>query len=435
VARASVISPYQAFWDGDTPLSGGSLTFYQNETTTLAAIWRDPELKIPQVNPYRLDAGGRINGDIRFPSTLSVKIEDAYGNEIDTLDGVTCFDDGVVFGEWNAFTVYGEGGDNIVTGSDGNYYVSLVDDNLANDPVSSPTEWELIYFLQGSFTQSQRIGEIGAINPTTQQLIIGTGTGWTSTTVAQVTPNFIGGLNTSNGTDADHDIDITAGRCTDSTNTWSMVLGAFTKRIDATWEAGTGNGGLADGATLGNNTWYHLFVVQIGTTVDAMFDTSPVCANGVANNDVAYFRRIASVLTNASANIRAYRQSRDYFVWPTMVADVSAVAPPGDTAVLAALTVPLGFETSAICYSVIVAPTSSADCYLIVSNPEQPDQAPGAAAYQQVVLAQSGSGQAFSSTFITKTNTSSQIRYHFEGAASLIEFSLKTVGYIDMRGK
>ena len=50
------------------------------------------------------------------------------------------------------------------------------------------------------------------------------------------TPDLFYGLTLSNGSDADHDIDIAAGACMDSTAAVRISLStAFTKQIDATW--------------------------------------------------------------------------------------------------------------------------------------------------------------------------------------------------------
>ena len=126
-------------------------------------------------------------------------------------------------------------------------------------------------------------------------------------------PNMFYGLTLSNGTDADHDIDIAAGACMDTTAAVRINLTtAFTKQIDATWAAGDDVGGLASGATLTTNAMYHLFAVVVGGVADVMFDTSITCANGVANNAVTSYQYINSVRTDASSNILPFINKGNY---------------------------------------------------------------------------------------------------------------------------
>ena len=68
------------------------------------------------------------------------------------------------------------------------------------------------------------------------------------TGIASALPRgHLSGLELSNGTDADHDINISAGECRGIDDDEDIVLSAFTKQIDASWAAGTNAGGLASG--------------------------------------------------------------------------------------------------------------------------------------------------------------------------------------------
>ena len=102
------------------------------------------------------------------------------------------------------------------------------------------------------------------------------------------------------------DVDIAAGICVDSTAVDALELTAtMIKQIDAVWAAGSDAGGMFTGS-VGNNTWYHLFLIKDITTgiVDAGFDTSVVAAN--IPSGYTLYRRIGSVLTDGSANITAF---------------------------------------------------------------------------------------------------------------------------------
>lgn len=106
---------------------------------------------------------------------------------------------------------------------------------------------------------------------------------------------------TKNATDATNDIDIAAGVATSDTSPfYRMTLSAMTKRLDATWSSGTGNGGL-DTGTVGNNTYY-IFVIQNSTTlaVDILFSlssTAPTMPSGYDRK-----RLIGSVVRTGGVN-------------------------------------------------------------------------------------------------------------------------------------
>lgn len=93
------------------------------------------------------------------------------------------------------------------------------------------------------------------------------------------------GLTLSNNvTDATNDIDIAAGAAVDTTGTASMLLASsLTKRLDAAWAVGTGNGGLDTGA-VGNNTYYGYLIMRPDTgVVDAIFSLSSTAPTLPAN--------------------------------------------------------------------------------------------------------------------------------------------------------
>jgi hypothetical protein len=439
MAQASVINPYQQFVDASgEPLSAGTLTFFLNGTETVATIYSDPALTVAQSNPYTLDAYGRIQGDVRFADTLTVRIKDSDGNQIGSdIDDVTCFDDSTVFAAWSASINYGSGGSNIVT-YDSKYYVSLQANNFNKQPDTETSWWQQINFIRGSSAASDRIDAIAGITPSDQLLITGTsGASWEgSVTVADISDNYLEGMETSNGTDSQHDIDVAVGRCNDSTNSISMALSsAFTKQIDATWASGSGNGGLASGATLSTNTTYHVFVVLVGGSVDVMFDSSVTCANGVANNAVTNFRRIGSIMTNSSSNIVAYEQDGDYFYWDVLQLDVNT-GNPGTSAVTATLSLPTGIEIIALIYGFILMSDDSNDTHVLFTSPSQTDTTP-TSTISQLKVAQVPTGESFySGTNVeVKTNTSGQIRYRLSASSASMTFQLNTAGWIDSRGR
>lgn len=422
--------------DAALPLGGGKLFFYAPGTTTPKDTYSDDELTIPNTNPVVLSASGLqpnvfLNGAYRVilkDSTEAITIWDR-----DNVNSVS-----YPFSAWDASIVYGEGGDNLVTGSDGNYYRSIQADNEGNDPVSSPLWWEVISFLETDSAGSARIGEIAALTPSSQALIIGDGSAWTGTTVAALTTNYLEGLETSPNVSAPTtDIDVTAGRANDSTNTVSISLAStFVKQLDATWAPGTNQGGRASGVSLANNTWYHVFAVLVGGVADVMFDTSASCANGVANNAVTHFRCLGSIKTDGSSLIVKYFQSADYFWWDVPVLDVNSTN-PSTSAVSATLTVPTGREVLAQYVTSMLHASTTTICYVLCTALNQTDNAPSSSRFHIRVASVSNASfpAAISVGFTTETNTSGQIRYRITNSTASDNISIVTSGWIDMRGK
>jgi len=139
MGRASVINPYPRFIDnrGINLVTSGTLTLYSNRTTSLASIFSNPALTGAQTNPYTLSATGTIEADARFDDTLSMMVKDSDGAELRTINDVMCFSDFYPFISWDDKRTYGTGEDNIVVGSDNEYYVSIQAANLNKNPTSA----------------------------------------------------------------------------------------------------------------------------------------------------------------------------------------------------------------------------------------------------------------------------------------------------------
>lgn len=127
---------------------------------------------------------------------------------------------------------------------------------------------------------------------------------------------------TNNVSDANNDVDIAAGACGPlGYDAWLYTAG-LTKRLDAAWAVGTNQGGL-DTGTKANSTWYHVHLIRRSDTgvVDALFSTSATSPTMPTSYDQR--QRIGSVLTDGSANILAFCQIRDTFLWKSPPLDVN----------------------------------------------------------------------------------------------------------------
>jgi len=133
----------------------------------------------------------------------------------------------------------------------------------------------------------------------TDFVLIGKNPATTSTAGQSLLPNPI---TISNGTDADHDIDFTAGNFNFDDGSGQAVATALTKQIDAAWVAGDNAGGL-DTGTVAADTTYYCFVIWNPTTstADFLFSTSvssPTLPSGYTKK-----KRVGQILTDASSNI------------------------------------------------------------------------------------------------------------------------------------
>jgi hypothetical protein len=122
--------------------------------------------------------------------------------------------------------------------------------------------------------------------------------------VADIGGHIAGLSVTPNVTDAEHDVDITAfvAVYSDSTGTFTLPS-AFTKRMDATFAKGTGNGGMGNALVIPTSGQVFIFGITENTTGDADIygDTSAIAANPPSGWTVR--TGILSMFkTNSSAN-------------------------------------------------------------------------------------------------------------------------------------
>lgn len=249
---------------------------------------------------------------------------------------------------------------------------------------------------------------------------------------------YIYGLTLANNTtDATNDIDIAAGSAADSTGSALLSLATIiTKRLDAAWAVGNGNGFLDTGAIA--NTTYHVFLIRRPDTgiVDVLASASPSAPTLPVN--YTQFRRIGSIL-RASGVIVPFSQNGDEFLRVNTILDVAANN-PGTLAVTRTLSVPTGIVVGAMFSALArnVANNFSFDTYF--SSLVQADEVVG-----QIVapLSQTGgsytiaggSTLAASGNLTIRTNTSAQIRTRALGSDANCTLYISTYGWIDTRGK
>jgi len=256
----------------------------------------------------------------------------------------------------------------------------------------------------------------------------------------------------SNGTDATNDIDFSTGVQRDSSNIYTIRANSdFTKRADATWASGTGNGGMATGS-FSATTDYHLHLLGKSTdptAFDYIFDTSATCVNGLANAAVVaagfdIYKRVASLRTGGSA------------AWPTFSANEIAIGqvqyliPPvfehskswsgadntEQTATLAS--VPGGIKVLAIIGAEFEDATAGASSALLISSFDVADTAANSAASSYVgslkIRFNTGATAAGDGgVFQIRTSTNRTFRYRGVGTSADHSAGFCSHGWIDSR--
>lgn len=249
--------------------------------------------------------------------------------------------------------------------------------------------------------------------------------------------NFIAGMVPSNGTDATNDIDFTAGACV-SNNGNVFPVSATTKRLDATFAAGTNAGGLAAGLSVSNTT-YHAYALWGPKTrnSDVGFDTSLTAANLIADGvavklGLTEYRRIFSFYRTGGANVlfnaveRAGGGLEVLLLVP--VQDV-AVGNPGTTAILYPLSVPLGIKVSALISVRISGVFVATIFHVLVTSPDQTNSA-ASSSVRTLSLGDTGEEWIYGEW---RTDTSRQIRMDAETSDANFAWNVQTRGWIDHR--
>ena len=173
------------------------------------------------------------------------------------------------------------------------------------------------------------------LNPEKPYINLTNGTSATTTTPITIA---------NNATDANNDIDFGAGVMNFTNGSGLALATALTKQLDASWSAGTNQGGLFTG-TKANSTWYHCFAIWNPTTqtYDAGFDTSITASNKPSGYTNYEYR--GSILTDGSGNIRAFTQNKRNFTFATVINSINGASQTAGSETLRTIASPLGIKT------------------------------------------------------------------------------------------
>jgi len=146
----------QYFDDSGNPVVNGKIYFYETGTTTPKNTYADINYTIANTNPVILTAAGR-QPNIFFAGVAKAILTTNGGTQILVRDpvGVTTS----AFGDpWVSSKTYGA--NEVVQGSNGQFYTSLVSSNLNNNPVTSTGSWTFLYSVEWNAGTTYTVGSV-----------------------------------------------------------------------------------------------------------------------------------------------------------------------------------------------------------------------------------------------------------------------------------
>lgn len=249
--------------------------------------------------------------------------------------------------------------------------------------------------------------------------------------------------NSSADSDTDHDLGLAAGEAaSDDANPVLMALGsAIYKKMDATFAEGTGNGGMVSGESLPTSGTIHIWLIGKAD------GTTDVCANNHATSGLSptlpsgfvYKRRIASLRTDASANIILFSQRGDEFLL-NVSEEITPVVNPGTSAVSRTLAVPAGLQFMADLSVILANSAGGVAAAAWISPLDISDQAvseTGPADVEAVFTSTGigGGSRIASARRLVRTNDMSQVRSKLSSTDGTTTLRIRTHGWHDLRGR
>lgn len=386
------------------PISGAKLNFYATGTSTPKNTYSESTLTTANANPVVANSAGRF-GPIYLLANGAYKVvlTDASDNVLQTIDPVDVRVASVVATQL-AGTVTTTG-----LAASGQTLTVSINGLTAETSIDATADYVMVYDASA-----------GALRKALVQY------------VQKLPKGYLYGGTLANGTDADHDIDVTAGVCRDATDAVDITIPAYTKQLDGTFAEGTAAGGFASGESLPTSGTVHVWAIRkadgtadIFANDHATSGLSPTLPTGYA-----YKRRLGSLRTDSSANIIAFEQDGDDFYLHTPILDVSA-ANPGTSAVTRTTSAPSGIRVK-VHLNVLVEGASNSLCYL--SDLALTDLAASqtAAPLSSTSTADSD-GLGRGGPVSVWTNTSAAIRSRLSASAAAVTLYIATLGWRDLR--
>jgi len=243
-------------------------------------------------------------------------------------------------------------------------------------------------------------------------------------------PGLIVGLALSNnGSDANNDVDIATGFCTADDWAGGLALtAALTKRSDAAWSVGSGNGGMDTGSKA-NDSWGYVWLIGRSDTgvVDALFSASATAPTMPTGYDKK--RRIGAIYFGATtAPIRAFRQDGDVFTWDVVSQDDNSTN-PGTAARTPTLKAP---PNSTAVFDFVLVNGTTAAIQALVTETGQTNSAPSTSIADARTTLINGN---VNTEMRRKVDSSSQVRSRLSASGASDVQQINTRGFIDLRGR
>ena len=150
----------QYLQDDGNPLVSGKLYFFETGTTTAKTTYSDINNSIPNTHPVILTASGR-QPNVFFDGVAKAILATSADVQIAVQDpvGETSTDFG---DEWVPTKIYTA--KDVVIGSDGIFYRSLVNGNQNNNPVNTSGSWTLLYSVEWNAGITYAAGALVTLN-------------------------------------------------------------------------------------------------------------------------------------------------------------------------------------------------------------------------------------------------------------------------------
>lgn len=236
----------------------------------------------------------------------------------------------------------------------------------------------------------------------------------------------------NNAVDADHDLDIAAGECaSDAASPVMITLGAaITKRLDAVFAEGTGNGGMASGNALGPSRTLVIWAISKadGTADVIATDGSGDALSLTLPTGFVHKRVIMLLRTDGSSSVRGFSQLGDTILWDSTSADVEAVN-PGTSASLRSLSVPSLRPVEALGVVTLLQNDVDTTVAALISSLDQTDQVPVVGGAHTLSL-HSYAASRTTTGFRVRTNAIGQIRSRLSVSNANTTLYLATEGYV-----
>ncbi len=156
-------NPVPQYFKGDGGLNAdGFLVFFESGTVTPKFVYADSDLTINLGSQVRLDGSGKIP-NIWLDGVYKVRHHEndgmgGLGTQLWERDPVG----GTISGfgaAWDSATQYSR--DSVAQGTSGAYFVSLINNNVGNDPESTPAAWsELMWFTRWNTNETYNINDL-----------------------------------------------------------------------------------------------------------------------------------------------------------------------------------------------------------------------------------------------------------------------------------